>query len=137
VELHARSGGAEVVAEFQDVESGRKADRVGLAAALALCKARSATLLIAKLDRLARSVAFIFNLMEGGVVFVAADMPSVNRLTIHVLAAVAEHEREMISQRTNGRWSPACCGIALQHRYDGVQASTLAYSGNVDDLAES
>jgi len=92
--------GAEVIAAFQDVESGRKADRTGLAAALAACQAKRATLLIAKLDRLARSVAFISNLMEGGVDFVAADMPSVNRLTVHVLAAVAEHEREMTSQRT-------------------------------------
>jgi len=100
VELHARSVGAEVVAEFQDVESGRKADRIELAEALATCRAKRATLLIAKLDRLARSVAFISNLMEGGVDFVAADMPLVNRLTVHVLAAVAEHEREMISQRT-------------------------------------
>jgi len=98
-----------VVAEFQDVESGRKADRIGLAEALATCRAKRATLLIAKLDRLARSVAFIFNLMEGGVDFVAADMPSVNRLTVHVLAAVAEHEheREMISQRTKAALAAA------------------------------
>jgi len=89
------------------VESGRKADRTGLAAALALCRVRRATLLIAKLDRLARSVAFISNLMEGGVDFVAADMPSVNRLTVHVLAAVAEHEREMISQRTKAALAAA------------------------------
>ena len=107
VELHARSVGATVVAEFQDVESGRKADRTGLAAALAMCRARRATLLIAKLDRLARSVAFISNLMEGGVDFIAADMPSVNRLTVHVLAAVAEHEREMISQRTKAALAAA------------------------------
>ena len=96
-----------MVAEFQDVESGRRADRAGLAAALATCRARRATLLIAKLDRLARSVAFISNLMEGGVDFVAADMPSVNRLTVHVLAAVAEHEREMISQRTKAALAAA------------------------------
>ncbi len=107
VELHARSVGTEVIAAFQDVESGRKADRTGLAAALALCRVRRATLLIAKLDRLARSVAFISNLMEGGVDFVAADMPSVNRLTVHVLAAVAEHEREMISQRTKAALAAA------------------------------
>lgn len=107
VELHARSVGAEVVAEFQDVESGRKADRVGLLAALAACRSKRATLLIAKLDRLARSVAFISNLMEGGVDFVAADMPTVNRLTVHVLAAVAEHEREMISQRTKAALAAA------------------------------
>ncbi len=107
VELHARSVGAEVIAEFQDVESGRKADRAGLAAALATCRTKRATLLIAKLDRLARSVAFISNLMEGGVDFVAADMPLVNRLTVHVLAAVAEHEREMISQRTRAALAAA------------------------------
>jgi len=89
------------------VESGRKADRTGLAAALATCRSKRATLLIAKLDRLARSVAFISNLMEGGVDFVAADMPSVNRLTVHVLAAVAEHEREMISQRTKAALAAA------------------------------
>ena len=107
VELHARSVGAEVIGEFQDVESGRKADRTGLAAALAMCRAKRAILLIAKLDRLARSVAFISNLMEGGVDFIAADMPSVNRLTVHVLAAVAEHEREMISQRTKAALASA------------------------------
>jgi len=113
VELHARSVGAEVIAEFQDVESGRKADRVGLAAALAMCRTKRATLLIAKLDRLARSVAFISNLMEGGVDFVAADMPSVNRLTVHVLAAVAEHERERLK-------------IFPFARLDGVQSADLA-----------
>jgi DNA invertase Pin-like site-specific DNA recombinase len=59
-----------------------------------------ATLIIAKLDRLARNVAFISNVMESGVEFTAADFPNANRLTIHILAAVAEHEREMISQRT-------------------------------------
>lgn len=89
------------------VESGRKADRSGLAAALAECRTQRATLLIAKLDRLARSVAFISNLMEGGVDFVVADMPGVNRLTVHVLAAVAEHEREMISQRTKAALAAA------------------------------
>jgi len=99
--------GAEVIAAFQDVESGRKVDRTGLAAALALCRVRRANLLIAKLDRLARSVAFISNLMKGGVNFVAADMSSVNRLTVHVLAAVAEHEREMISQRTKAALAAA------------------------------
>ncbi len=107
VEQHARSVGGNVVAEFRDVESGRKADRSGLLAALAECRARRATLLIAKLDRLARSVAFIANLMESTVPFVVADMPDVNRLTIHVLSAVAEHEREMISQRTKAALSAA------------------------------
>lgn len=58
------------------------------------------TLVIAKLDRLSRNVAFISKLMDSGVAFVAVDFPQANRLTVHILAAVAEHEREMISQRT-------------------------------------
>ncbi len=68
--------------------------------ALALCRKHRATLIIAKLDRLARNVHFISGLMESGVDFVACDMPQASRLTIHILAAVAEHEREMISKRT-------------------------------------
>lgn len=95
------NGGAwELVAEVVEVESGKKNDRPRLAEALALCRIHNATLIIAKLDRLARNVAFIANLMEAGVEFTACDFPQANRLTIHVLAAVAEHEREMISKRT-------------------------------------
>jgi DNA invertase Pin-like site-specific DNA recombinase len=67
---------------------------------LADCRLRRACLVIAKLDRLARNVAFISNLMESAVDFVACDNPHATRLTIHILAAVAEHEREMIPQRT-------------------------------------
>lgn len=94
------AGRGEIVREFTEVESGRKNDRPQLAAALAVCKQRRARLIIAKLDRLARNVHFISGLMESGVDFVAVDMPEANRLTIHILAAVAEHEREMISKRT-------------------------------------
>lgn len=86
--------------EFIEIESGRKADRPQLRAALDACHSIGATLVIAKLDRLARNVAFISNLMESGVDFIACDFPQANRLTIHILAAVAEHEREMISART-------------------------------------
>jgi DNA invertase Pin-like site-specific DNA recombinase len=60
----------------------------------------AATLVIAKLDRLARNVAFISNLMAARVAFVAVDFPQANRLTVHILAAIAEHEHEMISART-------------------------------------
>ena len=88
-----------LVGGFVEVESGRKDNRPQLAAALALCRQHKARLVIAKLDRLARSVAFISGLMESGVEFVAADMPEANRFMLHVMAAVAEHEREMISQR--------------------------------------
>src|SRR5712691_1194671 len=93
-------GNWQLRAEHVEVESGKRSDRPQLQAALAHAKATGATIVIAKLDRLARNVAFISNLMESGVEFVAADMPMANRLTVHVLAAVAEHEREMISQRT-------------------------------------
>jgi DNA invertase Pin-like site-specific DNA recombinase len=65
-----------------------------------LCRLHGATLIIAKLDRLARNVAFISNLMESGVEFHAVDFPQANRLTVHILAAVAEHEAKMISERT-------------------------------------
>jgi DNA invertase Pin-like site-specific DNA recombinase len=94
------AGRGELLNAFTEIESGRRNDRPQLAAALAACKKHKAALLIAKLDRLARNVFFISGLMESGVEFIAVDMPEANRLTIHILAAVAEHEREMISQRT-------------------------------------
>ena len=94
VELHARRTGGEIVAAYIEVESGKNhTNRPQLAAAINACKLHRATLLIAKLDRLARNVAFVSSLMESGVEFVAADMPTASRLTIHILAAVAEHER--------------------------------------------
>jgi DNA invertase Pin-like site-specific DNA recombinase len=93
-------GGAELVAEFTEVESGKRNDRLQLARALEACRKQKPRLVIAKLDRLSRNVAFIAALMESGVEFVAVDMPTANRLTVHILAAVAEHERSMISERT-------------------------------------
>jgi DNA invertase Pin-like site-specific DNA recombinase len=95
------NGGAwQPVEEHVEVESGKRDDRPELAKALAACRVHGATLIIAKLDRLARNVAFISNLMAAGVEFVAVDFPQANRLTVHILAAVAEHERELISART-------------------------------------
>lgn len=100
VAVHVAGKSGQLLAEFEEIESGRKNDRPQLAAALALCKCQKATLVIAKLDRLARNVRFISWLMESGVQFQAVDMPEANRLTVHILAAVAEHEREAISERT-------------------------------------
>jgi DNA invertase Pin-like site-specific DNA recombinase len=97
---HFIEGRGALLAEYTEIESGGKNDRPALSDALALCRQQKATLLIARLDRLARSVAFISNLMDSGVDFVAVDMPEANRLTMHILAAVAEHEREAISIRT-------------------------------------
>ena len=89
-----------IVSEFVEVETGKRADRPEFAKALAASRLHRATLVIAKLDRLARNVHFVSSLMEAGVEFVAADNPHANRLTIHIMAAMAEHEAEMISTRT-------------------------------------
>lgn len=85
---------------YIEVESGKRDDRTELQRALETCKRTGSTLLIAKLDRLSRDVAFIANLMKSGVKFVACNMPFADNLTVHILAAVAEKEREFISERT-------------------------------------
>lgn len=100
IEGYLNGGQWQLVAEFVEVESGRRNDRPELAKALRTCRAHGATLIIAKLDRLARNVAFVSTLMESGVEFVAVDFPQANKLTLHILAAVAEHEAEAISSRT-------------------------------------
>lgn len=95
------NGGAwELVAEYTEVESGKRANRPQLEKALEACRRQKAKLVIAKLDRLSRNLAFIATLMDSGVEFVAVDNPHANKLTVHILAAVAQHEREMISERT-------------------------------------
>jgi DNA invertase Pin-like site-specific DNA recombinase len=96
-----------LVQEVVEVESGKRNDRPALVDALRLCRKHRATLVIAKLDRLARNVAFISNLMESGVEFVAVDMPQANRFVVHILAAVAEHEAEAISKRTKAALAAA------------------------------
>lgn len=100
VASYLNGGDWALVEEVVEVESGKRNDRPALAKALRLCRKHRATLVIAKLDRLARNVAFISNLMESGVEFVAVDMPQANRFVVHILAAVAEHEAEAISRRT-------------------------------------
>jgi DNA invertase Pin-like site-specific DNA recombinase len=105
---HLNGGRWRIIAEFIEVESGKRADnRPKLAEALAACRVHDATLVIAKLDRLARNVAFVSNLMDAGVDFEAIDFPQANRLTIHILAAVAEHEARMISERTKAALAAA------------------------------
>lgn len=97
---HFVEGKGQLIAEYTDVESGSADSREGLSKALEACRQHRATLVIAKLDRLARNVRFISQLMEAGTDFVAVDMPSANKLTLHIIAAIAEHERDLISQRT-------------------------------------
>jgi len=99
VEQYAQ-GKYQIVNSYIEVESGKKNNRPKLLLALEECKKKGYTLIIAKLDRLGRNVAFIANLMEAKVEFIAVDNPHANRLMLHLLAAFAEHEREMISKRT-------------------------------------
>jgi DNA invertase Pin-like site-specific DNA recombinase len=100
VEAFARQHGGTIVASYVEVETGKRSDRPELAKALCAARKAKATLLIAKLDRLARNVAFIANLMDAGVEFLACDQPFASRLTLHILAAVAEDEARRISERT-------------------------------------
>jgi DNA invertase Pin-like site-specific DNA recombinase len=104
VTTYLNGGRWDLVAEFVEHETGKGsnalAKRPQLRAALALAKKQRATLVIAKLDRLSRNMAFTAQLMDAGVDFVAVDNPHASRLTLHILAAVAEHEREMIAERT-------------------------------------
>jgi len=94
------SRGCETLEEFTEYESGKRDDRPELGRALHLSKMTGATLVIAKLDRLSRNLAFLATLQEAGVRFVAADMPEANELTIHIMAAMAQAERKAIGQRT-------------------------------------
>jgi DNA invertase Pin-like site-specific DNA recombinase len=93
-------GSWHLLAEFVEVESGKADDRPQLEQALAMCELSGATLVVAKLDRLSRNLAFLAKLQESGARFVAADMPEANELTIHIMAAVAQAERKAISIRT-------------------------------------
>lgn len=101
----------ELLGEFTEVETGKGADaldkRPQLRAALDLCKKTKAKLLIAKLDRLARNVHFVSGLMESKVKFVAIDLPEASDLTIHIMAAFAEHEAKRISERTKAALAAA------------------------------
>ncbi len=110
-------GDGEIVRECVEIESGRNNDRPELAKALKACRMTGATLVVARLDRLSRDVAFLANLMDSGVDFVAADNPNANKLTVHVLAALAAHEAELISARTKAALEAARArGVRLGRR---------------------
>ncbi len=89
-----------ILKEYIEVETGKSANRPELNKALASCKEQNATLIVAKLDRLARNLHFVTSLQTANIDFICCDMPTANRLTIHIIAAIAENEAQLISQRT-------------------------------------
>jgi DNA invertase Pin-like site-specific DNA recombinase len=139
VRRHAKAVGGSIVAEFIEVERGAKSDRPELLRALTHARRTKATLCVAKLDRLSRNVAFLASLMESKVSFVACDNPSANSLTLHVMAAVAEHEAKAISERTKaalaaykarggtlGGSRPGSAAFTPEMRQKGNQAGSRA-----------
>lgn len=100
VEDYLNGGRWRLLEEFVEVESGKDTDRKQLENALRACRLHGATLLVAKLDRLARNAYFLLGLQRSNVDFVACDMPAANRLTVGILAMVAEEEARLISART-------------------------------------
>jgi DNA invertase Pin-like site-specific DNA recombinase len=133
VAQYAAREGLKVVAEYVEVESGKKASRPQLAVALNHCRAAKACLVVAKLDRLARNVAFLSALMEAGLEFVALDNPHATPFTLHVLAAVAEQEARATSERTKVALAAAkrrgvLLGSARPGHWQGLEAKRLAGS---------
>lgn len=100
VESFVESGNGTIIAEFTEVESGKRNDRPQLNDALKLTKKKKATLIIAKLDRLSRNLAFIATLQDSNVKFVCVDFPEADKTYLQVMAIFAQREREMISERT-------------------------------------
>jgi DNA invertase Pin-like site-specific DNA recombinase len=140
--------GWEVIDEHTEVESGKRSDRPALAAAMHHAKITGAILVVAKLDRLSRSVTFLSQLQDSGAKFVAADMPEANELTVHIMAAVAQAERKAIGRRTKealeaakarGTWAkadgtPYKAGKRLGNP-NGAAALRRAGKGNTEAVA--
>ena len=139
VKTYCAQNGYDVVRSFEEVESGKNDARPKLAEALAFARRSKAVLIVAKLDRLARSVAFVDGVMRSGVDFVAVDIPSANRLVLHILASVAEAEAKAISERTRealkaakargvrlGSHNPAVPGLTVEARRKGAALGSQA-----------
>jgi DNA invertase Pin-like site-specific DNA recombinase len=121
VDDYLNGGDWTVIEEVVEIESGKNNKRPKLNEAIDLCKASGATLVVAKIDRLTRDAAFLLNLKDAGIDFIAADMPEANRLTIGIMALVAEQEREAISKRTKEALTAAKArGVQLGAYRDGV-----------------
>jgi DNA invertase Pin-like site-specific DNA recombinase len=107
VQEYLNRSGAALRAAFTEVQSGKDDDRPQLSEALKVCRLTNSSLLIAKLDRLSRNVAFLATLQQAGTKFVACDLPEANELVVHILAAVAQAERKAISERTKAALAAA------------------------------
>ena len=97
---YINNNGGNIIAEYEEKESGKNNERIELHNAIAHCKREQATLIIAKLDRLSRNIGFIFALRDSGINFYCCDLPSCNTITLGIFATIAQNERETISQRT-------------------------------------
>jgi DNA invertase Pin-like site-specific DNA recombinase len=120
----------QLLREYVEVETGKRADRPVLIEALHHCKITGATLVIAKLDRLSRDLEFIARLQKSSIRFVCADMPEANELTIHLFAAIAQHERQMISTRTKAALAAAKARGQRLGNPNGAAALRRAGQGN-------
>jgi DNA invertase Pin-like site-specific DNA recombinase len=128
-----------LLSEFTEIESGRKKNRPQLKTALLECRSKKATLIIAKLDRLAKNLHFISGLMESNVDFIAVDNPNANGLTLQILAAVAEDEARRISERTKSALAAAkargtLLGIAGHARAEENRSAAREFAENLAPL---
>lgn len=132
IEAYATANAAQIIAEYVEVESGRKDDREQLTAALRHARVHGARLAIAKLDRMARRAAFLMALKESGTDFVALDIPNANTMTVGVMAVMAQAEAEAISERTKAAMAAAKARGQTFGNPNGAAALHAAGKGNTD-----
>ena len=138
VENYLNCGDWNLIEEVVEVESEKKNKRPKLNEAIELCKASGATLVVAKIDRLTRDAAFLLNLKDAGIDFIAADKPEANRLTVGIIALVAEQKREAISKRTKEALAAAKVrGVQLGAYRDGNFVGRLGTSQDAKNASEA